>query len=124
MATMKNHLADMHKREAAHHTAAAGHFQELVKCIAKASNEEVTNGKDTLAALVSEHQSMATYHADCADKCAKANDNDLDKLQPSQVSGLALERSGIHAIPRTGQPVPVIPNVPLEFEKVFSIDDE
>jgi hypothetical protein len=46
-------------------------------------------------------------------------------LQPSAVSGVAPTPPGLTAVPRTGAPqIPVAPNVPPEFAKLFSDDAE
>lgn len=45
-------------------------------------------------------------------------------LQPTSVSAVAPARPGITAVPRNGQPAPQVkPNVPLEFQKLVSVDD-
>ena len=44
---------------------------------------------------------------------------------PTNVSGVTPNRPDITAVPRNGQPaVPTAPNVPLEFQKVFSVEDD
>lgn len=121
MATMKEHLSEMHDRMAQHHKSMAGHFETLSKCMAKASNGEARDGKGTLDALTAEHQSMAAFHSDCASTCAKANDGDLNKLVPNFVSGIAPERPGVRAVPRTGAPVAQATFDP-SLTKIFGLD--
>jgi hypothetical protein len=46
-------------------------------------------------------------------------------LVPTAVSAVAPTAPGIRAVPRGGErPVPVTPNVPLEFAKLVAVDEE
>jgi hypothetical protein len=44
-------------------------------------------------------------------------------LMPTAVSAVAPNRPGLTAVPRFGAPSPAVPDVPLEFQKLVSVDD-
>jgi hypothetical protein len=122
--SMKEHLVTVHKRLSKHHAAVSGHYLDMADCMGKADNgDESTKAKGSLETLASEHSDMAQFHEDCAAKCSKAAADELNKLVPSNVSAVVPDY--IRAVPRAGAPPAAIkPNVPLEFEKVFAIDDD
>jgi hypothetical protein len=123
MASMKQHLADMHKKMAAHHVAMSTHSDALAKCMGKAA--EASDATKILNAMTSEHQQMAAYHADSADACEKAASADLNKMVPLSVSGIAPERPVIRSIPRTGAPsLSTIAQVNPAFAKLLEVDEE
>jgi hypothetical protein len=124
--SMKEHLVTVHKRLSKHHAAVSGHYLDMADCMGKADNgDESTKAKGSLEALAGEHSDMAQFHEDCAAKCSKAAADELNKLVPSNVSAVVPNAPGIRAIPRPGQPpISEKPNVPLEFEKIFSISDD
>ncbi len=139
--SMKQHLADVHKKIAAHHANEslshanrAQHFKKLAAHIGKSEVTEATKDSAAiLAALAGEHEemsqehdNMAAYHADCQEKCRKATDTeDLTKLAPLPpgMSALTPSKPGIIAVPRAGQQlVPEKIPVPAEFEKLADIE--
>jgi len=118
MSTMKEHLAGMHKKLAAHHAAKAeshasraDHFNKLAAHLTKTETTEAQ--KDSAAILEAlaglheeqsqEHSDMAAFHKDCADKCSKAADGDLNKIVPDRVSAVTPDRPGIRSVLRHGQ---------------------
>jgi hypothetical protein len=125
MSTMKNHLADFHKRASEHHANMAGHFQRIAKCVEKT---EAANGsgKETLSAMADEHVAMSEYHSAACDKCAKAAASDLEKanqVMPTRVSAIA-PTAPARAVPRFGQPeTPAAAAVPYQFAKLVEIDE-
>jgi hypothetical protein len=138
MSTMREHLADMHKRHQQHHElkatvhkTMATHFKKLAGHFTKTEvTEAEKDAHGTLEALSNEHDTLwqehsdlAEYHEQQMEACSKAMDSDLNKLIPTQVSGVTPERP--RAIPRHGQPaVPAAPNVPLEFMKLVTVDEQ
>lgn len=146
--TAKEHLAaEVHTRLAQHHGAAAifhngkskGHelraqlFQSLQKADGQDAHKKLAEIHERDAALhaeyASHHERMAQLHKKAAELCAKAIDVvDLSKrgneLQPSPVSRVTPDIPNLRAVPRIGAaPIPK-PNVPQEFEKVFSVEAE
>jgi len=136
--TMKEHLAGLHKSEAAHHLTKAAHhaavgehYRKLADKLGKTEVSEAT--KDTggiLEALAglheklsSEHTAMAAHHHEQMEECSKAADADLTKLVPTSVSAVAPNRPGITAVPRAGMPVPEKVNVPEQFAHLASVED-
>ena len=138
MSTMREHLHDLHRREAQYHTAKAGrhaavgsHYQKLASALGKAEVSEAQ--KDTAAILEAlaavhqeesqEHAGMAKFHADCGEKCMKAADGDLNKLVPTSVSAVAPTRPGITPVLRPGQrELPA--NMDPQISKILGTDPE
>jgi len=146
MATMREHLAGLHKNFAAHFREKSAHHEAVAK-----SHEEHASLHDELAKTtgVKTHKDFATrhgqdavihksmaghyakkaeHHDDMAESCAKGVDtSDLTKLMPTGVSGIVPNNPNIRAIPRHGQPAlgsADKPNVPVEFQKLFVVEDE
>ena len=120
--TMKEHLSGMHGRLAEHHKSLAGHFETLSKYMAKARNDEARDSKGTLDAMAAEHHDMAEFHADCAEKCAKAAEGDLSKLVPLGVSRVAPDAPRNRAVYRAGQPQ--YSTADPHLEKIFGLREE
>ena len=137
MANVRQHLHDLHKREAQHHTVkaehhavVAGHYRTLSGAVAKAEGQ--ADSKVTLEALAglheklsAEHTNMANHHADKAEACAKAVDTgDLTKRDGLVPTAISVVAPNVHAVPRAGmQPLPEKPNVSPQFRKVVEIED-
>jgi hypothetical protein len=127
-ASVREHLIHLHKTAADHHKELAGHYEGLSKCLDKA--EGADSGKTFLKAIADEHSSMAQFHTDAANACEKATASaDLEKradtLVPTNISAVVPDRPGVRAVPRAGQqPIQTGPNVPLEFSKLVSTEDE
>ena len=139
MATMKEHLAKLHKRHAVHYTetaqnhkAMAGHFEQLASHFKKtAVTEAEKDAQGTLAALADEnhkiareHSTLASWHQGAQEECEKATDAaDLDKLMPTRVSAIAPDRSSIRPVLRHGmQPFAV--NTAADITKIIGNDEE
>jgi hypothetical protein len=120
MSRVSEHLHAMHKF---HHEgrgeAIANHTAALEKAMAMEPNGMVTT---LLKAEIARHQKAQVYHGEAMTECEKATADHLNKLQPTQISGIVPDVP--RPVPRFGQPVPAKPNVPIEFEKVFSIEDD
>jgi hypothetical protein len=137
--TIREHLQHLHKAIAGHFREKAEHHGEMEKsahehaglhdAMAKATGVQTHRdfaSRHRADALI--HKNMnkhylqkAAYHDDQAAECAKAVDtSDLNKLVPTNVSGVVPTR--ITAVPRPGQPVPTV-NVAPEFEHLFKVDD-
>jgi hypothetical protein len=92
------------------------------------------------------HVAMRDFHKACMEKATTDEMNKVDStvpasledavrvvflkmfgntLVPTNVSGVAPTRPGVTAVPRAGEkPVPVTPNVPLEFAKLVAVDED
>jgi hypothetical protein len=142
MATMREHLAGLHKNFAEHFREKSSHHQAVAK-----SHEEHASLHDELhkstgvkthkdfatrhRADAAVHKSMAghyseqaDHHAGKAEDCAKAADDQMNKLAPTAVSGVTRDNPNIRAVPRPGQREPAKANVPVEFQKLFTVEDE
>ena len=131
--TLHTNLADHHQKKTEHHAKMASHFAKLAKHLGKTETTEAAkDSKGILEALASEHEEMSQHHAGQVEHhnaqveaCMKADAGDLNKLVPTSVSAVT---PGVRAVPRPGQqPVnkaPEKPNVPLEFQKMFEVEDE
>jgi hypothetical protein len=143
MSSMREHLADVHKRTAAHHgtkaalhETAATHYKALAKHLSKTETTEAAkDSKGLLEALSAiheqhsqEHANMAEFHSACAEKCDKAADAaDLNKIVPTQVSVVAPTRPTITPVLRPGQreiSSADMSKMSPEFQKLFSTTDE
>jgi len=106
--------SEVHLADAEHHDAMAktknnqaGHFRAMVKEAGMTADGQSSHGKmaaelDHEASL---HEAHAAHHRSAADKCAqaeKAAADQLNKLQPTNVSGIAPERPTIRPVIRTG----------------------
>jgi hypothetical protein len=133
MATMKEHLsahhataAKFHAAAAAEHSGLAALHHGLAKLDGAAHDGAIGEHHKTMAAhhekLSSLHKGYADHHATQSEACAKAADGDLNKLQP--LNGISAVNPGVRAVPRAGQREPAKLNVPVEFQKMFSVEDE
>ena len=139
MSTMREHIHDLHKREAqhhaakaTHHSAVAGHYQTLASHLGKTAvteNQKDSSGVlEALAGLheklAGEHTDMAAHHHEQAEACAKGADTgDLTKLVPSSVSAVAPPRS-VTMVPRAGGPgVPQVREVDSRFSKLTIVEE-
>ena len=136
--TLHTNLADHHQKKTEHHAKMASHFAKLAKHLGKTETTEAAkDSKGILEALASEHEEMSQHHAGQVEfhhaqieGCMKGMDSDLEKranqLQP--LNGISGVTPGVRAVPRPGQqPVnkaPEKPNVPLEFQKLFTVEEE
>jgi hypothetical protein len=132
--TMKEHLVGLHKRLSQHHLAKAGHHTKLGAHYSKLSEhlsktetteaqadsksllEEIGNMHHEVAA---EHNDLAQHHLECC-KLLKTAADDLNKLQPTQVSVVAPTRPT--AVLRPGMRE-LQPGVSVEFSKIVGLDE-
>jgi hypothetical protein len=81
------------------------------------------------------HKTMCESHLATGEKCARAamsfkTDSDamgkaFDALEPSNISGVAPAPPGVRMVPRAGAPAQSDrAPVPLQFEKMVSVEDE
>jgi hypothetical protein len=143
---MKAHLLKTFTNQADHHVtlaksakALSTHFAALAEC-AKAAKSEMQDGPPDIATLCAkasgEFATQSEAHTAAAEnymglckalqesrKAALSSDDDLLPL-PAGLSTLTPTKPGVFAVPRAGQqPLPEKPNVPREFEKLVSVDD-
>jgi hypothetical protein len=73
------------------------------------------------------HDQAVANHEAAMEACSKAAEDALNKLVPDDIRGVVPPYPGVTAIPRAGAP-PMgsgqRPNVPLEFAKLFEVDDD
>jgi hypothetical protein len=136
MASVREHLLEVHKAMAAHHQAQAASHAKLAECYGSMS--KTADGDSTHQHIAAEHECMckshrdaAAFHAECMEECAKAAEADLNKLQrdgftsviPTDVPGF-----GITAVPRHGAPAKsdLVDKaaVPPQFRHLISSGDE
>jgi hypothetical protein len=146
---VSEHLSHVHKTEAAWREQDAereDNFEKSSRTIAKLHRRlgKAADG-DEHNKLAEEHEKRAdmhknraesyragaTFHRVSADACEKAAQDTLakagDRIIPDQVSSVIRTFPDLMAVPRTGQrPIEEADkaNVPVEFEKLVSIDDE
>lgn len=123
MSKVSEHLYEMHKFHHGDRGEAIANHQTALE---KATAMEPDGGPHTtlLKAEIARHQKAQAYHAEGMTECAKAIQDHLNKLVPTNISVVVPEHPGLRAIPRAGQPaIPAKPDVPLEFAKMFAIDD-
>jgi len=126
MATVKEHLQKMHQAMSDHHTLMAKcHSTAMGKAVAGDVNHEYHK---TSAAL---HEAAASSHDEMCETCVKGTDViDLakrgDQVQPLPpgLSRLAPNAPRVTAVPRHGHPVAAAANVPAQFAKLVSTEDE
>jgi hypothetical protein len=147
MSKLSEHLASHHKVAAAHH-AGMEKLHRSIAAVHSGLHKEsgVTGDEDSpnaqLAAhhdgLADMHKAHAAHHSSMMEAYAKTVESDDlnkllekisekigDRLVPTQVSAVLPNRPGVTLVPRGGQqPVPVKPNVPLEFEKLVMVDED
>jgi hypothetical protein len=154
MASGREHMASNHGQERSHWSEfgkglrnVATHLRTMHKESGTAGECKPADEVDKLANLAISH---SNYHGEQVEACMKAANGNLMPLPegqpflreliikmigeaigntvvPTNVSAVTPNRPRIAAIPSARQPLnaaPVKPNVPLEFEKMFAIDDE
>jgi hypothetical protein len=126
--------AEHHIRKARHH----GKLKAFYRTFHKAMQDDENDGMDQFQELADAHEEMEGEHADCAEfftRCAKDGgepaakaagfSNSRTGLVSDRVNGIVPEAPNVRAIPRAGAPtIPARPDVPLEFEKLVSVDDD
>jgi hypothetical protein len=136
MATVREHLSDVHSTMAKQHTTMAASHAHLAKCfsgMAKASGgddgEMYKSMADEHGKMCKTHTDAAAYHTECAQECAKAHADSLNKTVPDGFSSIAPSDVpfGIRSVPRAGQPelskgagVVDASSVPLEFRHLIT----
>jgi hypothetical protein len=115
MASMREHLRQVHEAESAHHEAMAKSHEQLAECFGKLWKANGGDDEKMYQAISAEHDTMAKahqnaseYNGQCADDCMKAHEDYLGKtLVPDRVSSVAAMDTpfGIKAIPRAGAPM-------------------
>jgi hypothetical protein len=144
MASAREHMKNTHGQEQARWGELAKAFGEMGEHVRDLHKKTGMAGESDLAADCDKVSGIAQAHSDfhgsAFEECSKATDaEDLHKrmqaadqerqnarLVPTEVFGAIPDHPNIRAVPRAGQPAPapVKPNVPLEFEKVFAVDDD
>jgi hypothetical protein len=108
MATARQHLATTHHKEQSHWNGFAEGLSELGAHVRALHKEAGMKGDckagDAIDKLVAAAQSHADYHGSQVEACMKATDDDLNKLVPTAVSGVAPPRPNITPVLRTGAP--------------------
>jgi hypothetical protein len=131
--TMKEHLVTLHKRlaehhstKAVHHTKLGAHYSKLSDDLSKTeSTEAQADSKSLLEEIGNMHHQVAAEHNDLAQhhlescKLLKSVSDDLNKLQPAQVSVVAPTRTPVL---RPGMRE-LQPGVSAEFSKIVGLDD-
>lgn len=109
--TVAAHLREVHEALAEHHVR-----------MAKLAKDR--GHKDTQ----SEHENMAAFHQEMAEKCAGGMDkamagHDPNAIVPDRIGAIpttfAMPRAGSPNLGSNGRP-----NVPVEFEKFVSVEDD
>ena len=134
MSTVREHLANLHKVAAAHHSDVAASHERLAKCFSKlnksdSSHDEVAAEHEKLAAL---HKSQSEFHEQQAQGCMKSQEDELNKVAPVPEGLSALTpdnphfRRGLTAIPRSGAPTPGSQEqkVAPEFAKLVALEED
>ena len=116
--TLRSHLAEYHAKAATHHGLLAAHHATLAKHFGKLAKAELGDGEsfkaisDEHIALMKRHEDHAALHATLADKCAKAQQDWLEKtIRPDAFSSVPAQNTpdagfGIRAVARPGSPDP------------------
>jgi hypothetical protein len=136
--TVREHLKELHKNAAAHHSVKAAHHKALAGHYGKLAKMHKAEGVDTAgvyegvsdshAGLVDHHASQAEFHTTAMQECEKAVTAELNKLVPDRISGLTPTApafgSNVRPVLRAGQrDFGAKPEVPLEFESLVAIED-
>jgi hypothetical protein len=128
MATAREHLSNNHQKEQSHwHTFAkglselAGHVYDMHKKHEMAGPCKAGETCDKLAGLAEAH---ADYHRTQVEACMKAADDDLNKLVPTLVSGIAPERTSGRAVLRAGSPPMQPVTIDPQFSKILGTSEE
>jgi hypothetical protein len=116
MATVREHLKDAH-------SAMAGFHRSMQKCHTDAMGKAEDPHHAFHKAAAKNHQDAADAHDAMCNECAKAADGDLNKLVPTQISGVTPDNpTRVTAVPRFGAPPLQKSDVDPEFAKLFERD--
>ena len=98
--TLRSHLAEYHAKAATHHGLLAAHHATLAKHFGKLAKAELGDGEsfkaisDEHIALMKRHEDHAALHATLADKCAKAQQDWLEKtIRPDAFSSVPAQNT-------------------------------
>jgi hypothetical protein len=118
--TVRQHLQKAHEVLAEHHRRMSKiHGAAMGKAVAGDPTHEFHK------AAVAAHNTAAENHDSMCDACAKAIGDELDKLVPTNVSGVTPTAPGIRAVPRAGQRQdPEKLEVEPEFAKLVAIPED
>jgi hypothetical protein len=139
------HLKKLHLRlasdaiaDAKHHAALHKHYGKLAESFGKSemadthedAGECLQKIADAHHAKSEHHTDEATFHANCAkglhDGASKAAGigDDLDELMPTDVRGVVSDAPNVRPVFRTGQREFGKADVPEQFRKLVSVNDE
>jgi hypothetical protein len=129
-----------HTRMAAHHEELASHHHELAACMGKTKSAEVESAHAIIKKIAEKHADLAaehsaeserhTEHAGIAKKAEEAQslskrapeddlltrfEKFLDRVEPSQISGVTPTRPGVTAVTRAGQQ-----SIPVHAETILT----
>ena len=131
--TVREHLKELHKNAAAHHSFKEKHHLSLATHYGKLAKMHKADGVDTAgvyegvssehAGLADHHAAQAEFHTGQMEECEKAVASELNKLIPDRISGVTFPAFGSRAVPRTGQRDIEKPYVPLEFRSLVEVED-
>jgi hypothetical protein len=131
--TVREHLKELHKNAAAHHSFKEKHHRSLATHYGKLAKMHKAEDVDTAgiyegvssehAGLADHHAAQAEFHSGQMEECEKAVASELNKLIPDRISGVTPPAFGSRAVPRTGQREIEKPNVPLEFRSLVEVED-
>lgn len=135
--SIRSHLSEFHATAAEHHEKMAKSHEALAaihKSMCKSAKEHGLAAEAEAIAthhadLAKAHTEFAGYHEAACDKCNKAVDAEMEKratLTP-QISAVTPTPPHIKMVARPGTQLvytaPNAPNVPTEFQKMFSLED-
>ncbi len=134
--SVREHLQHHHSRSASFDIATGAELDKLRKCFealeTNTSDDDALkkiygDAKESVARLSASFMNHAEHHRSLAANAEKAADtDDLDKLVPSNISGIvdpSRAPSGGRLVPRSGQPTPDMPKVDMRFEHLVKVDD-
>lgn len=137
MSNSKEHVGFAKHCEAMseHHATILGALDDLEKCLGKAETPEAKAALHKMkaghSAAIAEYDGRAEHHHEQAGHARKAEETDDDlskrleanRIMPTYVSGIAPERTGIHPVPRAGQPSPAVAKADPQFEFLTKVED-
>ena len=132
---MKRHAIAHLTESATQHVALAkafkvlsGHFAEMAECM-KAEKSGETNPATFYANVSGECHKASDAHASLAESCLeaskalnesrKAMGNDLDALEPTEISAVIPDNPRFRAVPRGGQPQISTNGADSVFDKIY-----
>lgn len=139
MASMRESMQKAHEAASDHHAAMAKSHEALAErysgmCKADGSAESkmYQSIADEHQTMAKNHQAASEFHGQCADECAKAVEDSLNKIRPDSISSVARldapsESFGIRAYPRAGAPAVAAidkANIPLQFRHLIASDPD